>query len=196
VKRRGGRRLDAKGRSTKPGRFLQLTHFMLESAAWKSLDAVERALCVEVAQRWTGFNNGHIGLGVRQAGKALHVKPQTVGRAFATLQERGFLALQRDSTFDQKRLAREWRVTFFPMGDCRAPSSPPSNDFMRWRPPPGEQNPEPFGGTPSAVSEHDDGTNRAARPIQCPQTALKPRVIALHRAVWGHTSSYQDREVA
>lgn len=135
MKRSKGRRVDPTGRSTKPGRFLQLTHFMLGTAAWRNLDPIARALFVEVAQRWTGFNNGQIGLGVRDAGAALHIKPQTAGKAFAVLVDRGFLVLVTESTFAQKRLTREWRVTCLPVGDCRAPSSPPTHDYARWQSP-------------------------------------------------------------
>ena len=114
------------------------------SEAWKSLTPVPRALFVEVAQRWNGFNNGQIGLGIREAGRAIHVKHTTACWAFRVLQERGFLVLTRDSSFDQKRLAREWRVTAYPMGDYRNPTALATKEFMRWRPPTGNQNAGPF----------------------------------------------------
>jgi hypothetical protein len=193
-KARSGRRVNATGRSTKPDRFLQLSHFLLASAAWRSLDPVARSLFVEVAQRYTGFNNGSIGLGVREAGVALHVKPETAGKAFKALQDRGFLVLQRESSFDQKRLAREWRLTIFPMGDCRAPTAPPTKDYVRWQPDQ-KQKLEPFGGTHRAVMEHDHGQKCTDGQIQYPKTALSGRIGRLHRAVWGYTSSYQGEVV-
>jgi len=120
-----------------------LPHFLLKSEAWKSLTPVPRALFVEVAQRWNGFNNGRIGLGIREAGQAIHVKHTTACSAFRVLQERGFLVLTRDSSFDQKRLAREWRVTAFPLGDYRQPTAPPTREFARWRLPSENQNAGP-----------------------------------------------------
>ena len=54
-----------------------LPHFLLKSEAWESLKPVPRALFIEVAQRWNGFNNGRIGLGIREAGQAIHVKHTT-----------------------------------------------------------------------------------------------------------------------
>ena len=60
----------AKGRTGKTERHVRLTHFLLGTPAWKSLDPVARALLVEVMQRYTGFNNGTVGLGVRQAAAA------------------------------------------------------------------------------------------------------------------------------
>ena len=134
-RRKPGRRVDQTGRSVGVDRFLAMPHYLLKSAAWKSLAPTPRALFVEVAQRWNGFNNGSIGLGVREAGHALHVKHTTAGAAFKVLQERGLLELMRDSGFDQKRLAREWRVTAFAVGDYQAPTSRPTNDFLRWQAP-------------------------------------------------------------
>jgi hypothetical protein len=129
-----GRGVDATGRTIKRDRFLQLPHFLLTSEAWKSLSPIERTLFIEVAQRYNGHNNGEIGLGVRAAGEALHVRPQTVGNAFHVLIEAGFLKVGRDSAFNVKsRLAREWIVTLFPHGDRLA-----SRDFMHWRPPTAE----------------------------------------------------------
>jgi hypothetical protein len=140
---RRGRRVNAKGRSVGSDRYLRLPHFMLSSAAWRSLEALPRALFIEVAAKYNGFNNGAIGLGIREAGAALHVKRQTAVNAFRVLQDRGFLLLAKESGFDQKRLAREWVVTLFPVGDERA-----SMDFMRWQPPDLEkQKLGPFGDT-------------------------------------------------
>ncbi len=138
------RRVNQKGRTVGVDRFLMLPHFLLTSEAWKSLTPAQRALFVEVAQRWNGFNNGRIGLGIREAGQAIHVKHTTAATAFRVLQERGFLVLMRDSSFDQKRLAREWRVTAFPSGDYQQPTAPPSLEFSRWRTPPDNQNAGPF----------------------------------------------------
>jgi hypothetical protein len=82
-------------------------------------------------QRYHPGNNGNIGLGVREAGKALGVRPQTAGAAFDMLVDRGFLKVGRDSDFNAKaRLARAWCVTLHPVGD-----TPATKDFMRWCPP-------------------------------------------------------------
>jgi hypothetical protein len=171
-----GRGIDARGRSKKPERYLQLSHFMLTSAAWKSLDPVARALFVELAQRYNGFNNGHIGLGLREAARALKVKPHTVGKAFAALQDRGFVAMTQDSGFDHKRLAREWRITIFPTGDCRAPTAPPTHDYVHWLPDSEKQKPVPFGDAHSAVSGHANGAaSQAASNTVAPNGTIGPR---------------------
>jgi hypothetical protein len=66
-------------------------------------------------------------------------------------QNRGFVVMTQDSGFDHKRLAREWRITIFPTGDCRAPTAPPTHDYVHWRPASEKQKPVPFRDTHSAV---------------------------------------------
>lgn len=173
-KPRRGRRPDATGRSRGTERHIQLTHFLLDSIAWKSLTPTPRALFIEVMKRYNGVNNGHIGLGVREAGEELQVKPHTAGIAFGILMDRGFLAMGQDSSFGQKKLAREWRLTCLPMGPRDAPTSPPTHDYTRWRPAAEKQKPVPFGDTPSAVSGHtaaeNDAEERRTVPLRGTET--------------------------
>jgi hypothetical protein len=138
------RRVNQKGRTVGLDNFLMLPHFLLKSEAWRSLSPVGRALFIEVAQRWNGFNNGKIGLGIREAGQNIRVKHTTAVAAFRVLQERGFLVMTRDSSFDQKRLTREWRVTAFPVGDYRQPKALATKEYLRWRRPSENQNAGPF----------------------------------------------------
>lgn len=161
---------------------------MMDSDAWQSLDATQRALYVETLRRYTGFNNGHIGFGVREAGQALHIKPHTAGLAFGVLMERGFLVCAKDSTFGQKKLAREWRITALSMGPWDAPTSPPTNDYMRWRPSgmlTEKQKPVPFGDTLSAVWGHTGPENEAET---APTVAPNGTKAASLSAVSVHTS--------
>lgn len=85
-----GRRTDPKGRSKGTERGIWIERFHLDSPAWKSLRPLPRALFLEVLQRYNGFNNGRIGLGVLEAGRELHVKKNTAGLAFKVLVDRGF----------------------------------------------------------------------------------------------------------
>jgi hypothetical protein len=117
-----------KGRS-KAGRFVKIEHYLLNCAAYRSLDTVARCLYLELKQRYTGFNNGQIALGVRTAADALGVSKNTAQRAFVALEDRGFIRVATPSSFDQKRLSREWLLTELP--DDRD-GTKPSKDFMRW----------------------------------------------------------------
>jgi DNA-binding transcriptional MocR family regulator len=81
--------------------------------------------------RYNGFNNGSIGLSVRDAAVALNVGRSTASRAFKELQDRGFIETVRKGHFDRKaRHASEWRLTEHP---CNVTGSLPSKTFMRWR---------------------------------------------------------------
>jgi hypothetical protein len=184
-RRRRGRRINAKGRSTNNGRHIQLTHFMLQSVAWRSLRPIERALYIEVLLRYTGFNNGSIGLGVREAGEALYAKPHTAGTAFDVLVERGFLALGKDSSFGQKKLTREWRVTSLPMGPWDAPTSSPTHDYMRWRPAAEKHFPVPFEDTFSAPEGHTSPEIDPQKPRTVPLRGTNGSPLS---AAEGHTS--------
>jgi hypothetical protein len=186
------RKVNATGRTERTERHVRLTHFLLNSAAYGSLGPAPRALLVEVLKRYTGFNNGSIGLGVREAAAALHVKPQTIGRAFKALQDRGFVAMTRGSSFHQKKLTREWRVTFLPVGDFQSPTSRPTHDYVHWRAPPEKQKPVPFRDTLSAEKGYRSGQPTKSGPVQCPQTALSSQTPAPLSAVSEHPSSYQD----
>ena len=86
-------------------------------------------LTVPDLERSLDYYRRAIGLGVREAGQALHIRPQTAGRAFQVLIAKGFLRIGRNSAFNVKsKLAREWIVTLFPFRDSS------TNDFIRWRP--------------------------------------------------------------
>lgn len=192
-KRSRARGVTASGRSATPSRYVQLTHFMLNSEAWQSLRPVARALFVELNQRFSGFNNGNIGFGWREAAKALHVKPETVGKAFKELQNRGFIKMTRKSGFDQKRLACEWRLTTLPMGDARAPTSPPTNDYVHWKSELKKQKPDPKGSMHRAERECRNRISLTGEQVQHPQSALPESVWPSHRSEKGYTSSYHAR---
>jgi hypothetical protein len=124
------RRQNATGRSRGDVRHVRLYHWLLDSPAWKSLKPVERALYIELAQRFNGSNNGHIGLSVRDAGDALRISKNTAARAFMTLQKRGFVEVVRRGHFDRKqRHASEWRLTEHP---CDVTGELATKAFMRW----------------------------------------------------------------
>jgi hypothetical protein len=111
---------------------VRLYHWFLKSEAWKSLSPNARALYVEVVTRYNGSNNGRIGFSIRDAAKALHIGRTGASAAFAELQDRGFLVIEKRSAFSLKtKLATEWRLTEFP---CDVTNALSTRDFMRWTP--------------------------------------------------------------
>jgi hypothetical protein len=116
----------------KESRHVRLYHWVLKSEAWRSLSPKARALYVEVATRYNGSNNGRIGFSVRDAAKALHIGKHAASTAFAELQDRGFLVIEKRSAFSLKiKMATEWRLTEFP---CDVTNTLSTRDFMRWSP--------------------------------------------------------------
>ena len=128
------KQLKRKGRSNKEARHVRLYHHVLTSSAWQSLDAVARAIYIEMASRYAGAgsNNGRIGYAVREAADALHISKATASRAIRQLQDRGFIVATQQGTFNRKvRHSTEWRLTEF---GCDVTNALPTKDFMRWTP--------------------------------------------------------------
>ena len=89
--------------------FVQLHHWVMKTAAWRDLDAVARALYVELKTHYNGANNGTVGLGVRDAGVALGMSSATAWRAFVRLQEHGFIEATSLGKFGNGyHLSTEW----------------------------------------------------------------------------------------
>ena len=91
-------------------RFVKLRHSLLGSTIWQSLGAAEQALYVNIASRYTGFNNGAIPYSVRDAKEVLHVGQTTAYRAFRGLQDRGLIVCRKPG--DRAR-AGVWELTEF-----------------------------------------------------------------------------------
>lgn len=118
-------------RKGKP-KYLSLESYMVKSDAWRSLMPNDRALYLELKWRFDGFNNGRIGLGVREAADALNIGKNACWASFRTLQEKGFIRVAKASGFNIKsRRSTEWRLTEIKSdinGDL------PTMEFMKWRP--------------------------------------------------------------
>ena len=112
-------------------RFVRLTHSMMQSQAWRSLDGNARAIYAELAMLYRGpdTNNGRIGFSVRQAAHAINVSKDTAARAMRRLEERGFIVATSKGCFDGKRDASRWRLTEF---KCDNTGRPASRDFETW----------------------------------------------------------------
>jgi hypothetical protein len=124
------RRLPRESRSI--DRHVRLHHYLMDTAAWKSLPAAARAIYVGLARHYNSKNNGRIGYSVRQASKDTNVSPDTASRMLNLLQERGFTALMKKGAFNRKaRHATEWRLTEY---ICDVTGQMPSKEFARWRP--------------------------------------------------------------
>jgi hypothetical protein len=113
-----------------PGdRYVGLSHYLLNSEAYKTLDARAVKILIDIWKRHNGTNNGTITFSVREAAE-IGVPRMVASRMLALLVERGFLAVVRNSAFTVKtKQARTWRLTAEPYAGAQG-----SKDFMRWKP--------------------------------------------------------------
>ena len=121
------------GRSKGSDRYYALFAWFTNTDAWRSLNAVERCVYLQLAQRYRGTNNGRIVFGVRDGEKELRVGRATILRALHTLEQRGFVAVTRKGHFARKegsRAATEWRLTQF---GCDVTGALATKDFARWQ---------------------------------------------------------------
>jgi hypothetical protein len=150
-----GRGCDAQGRSETAPRFVQLEHWFLDHPAVLRLSGDAFKVMVYMHKRFTGYNNGVIGFGTRsgctvkvngkesvckdilphkgradRSGKSVQGR---VRRALKELEAAGFIVCTKESTFDQKRRAREWRLTWIYTGSPERPT-PATREYAQPRP--------------------------------------------------------------
>lgn len=130
-------KVNAKGRNGNPiERFTRLPHRILISEAYRSLDPVARSLLTELAMIENGKNNGSLWLSVADATDRLGLSDaRPAMRAFEDLQDRGFIAMTKDSHFSIKTAetsrARCWAITWLAFGN-----KPPANSWQAYEAPP------------------------------------------------------------
>ena len=150
-------------------RWVGLPHWMMKSAAFRSLPGDAVKLLLAVWQRHNGVNNGEITFSCREAAEIGLTQSQTA-RMFDLLVERGFLVCTRSSSFNRKRVARCWRITAEKCGDEQA-----TKEFMRWASPTNGASANlkhsPTGGTHSSTG----GTMVAKLPSTVPWVGLYGR---------------------
>ena len=117
-------------------RFVQLFHWMLRSDAWKDLDAVARAIYVELTARYNGSNNGRIAYSARQAAIDLKISKDTAARALRSVQSHGFIVVEQRGAFHCKvRHASEYRLTIYDSDIATDYASKlATKECMSWRP--------------------------------------------------------------
>jgi DNA-binding transcriptional MocR family regulator len=121
------------GRSNGTGRYVAISHWMMRTEAWRSLNTVARCAYVELAARYAGpgSNNGRLPYSLREMAEALNVSKMTAQRALVMLQERGFIVETKRGAFSLKeRHATEYRLTEF---GCDVTGALSTKDFARWR---------------------------------------------------------------
>jgi hypothetical protein len=99
------------GRSKYHGRFIAVPYYLVQTHAWSRLTPIARATWLEIAALYTGNNNGRLAVSTRWLAGRLNVSLTSAWRAVGELVTFGFLECTQASSFSQKRLAAEYRLT-------------------------------------------------------------------------------------
>jgi hypothetical protein len=120
-----------KSKRTSEGQYVPLPYGQLKSEAWRSLSGAAVRLWLELHTRYNGGNNGVLTLSYAEASEALNMGKATVKRAYGELVAKGFLALEREGNWYNRR-AHEWRLTTKQMQTVRGKVSA-TQDWHRFR---------------------------------------------------------------
>jgi len=126
---RGGK--PSKGKRSLEGQYVNLPYAILKSPAWRSLSGASVKVWCELHTRYNGGNNGTVRLSMNEAVEALGIGKSTVKRAFDDLQKKGFIALETEGSWYNRR-THEWRLTTKPMQRAKG-NDPATNDWRSWR---------------------------------------------------------------
>ena len=110
------------------GGVMVVSRAMRESYSYESMPATAKVLMDLLQMQWR--NDRPVAYGVREAGQKIGCKPETAGKAFKVLQDRGFIVCETESLFNSRTgsKAREWRLTWMPF-ECRNPT----HDWEKWK---------------------------------------------------------------
>jgi hypothetical protein len=113
----------------KRGGVLVVSRRMRESAVYESMPPAAKVLMDLLHIQWR--NDKPVAFGVREAAKKIGCKPETAGKMFNILQERGFIVCVNQSLFNSKTgsKTREWRLTWMPFDFKK-----PTHDWENWTP--------------------------------------------------------------
>jgi hypothetical protein len=93
-------------------RFIQLWSNVKRSQAYHDLSVYGRCALIELLDRYTGCNNGMIGLGCRELAEEMRCSRDTAARALRELDDSGLARPLTPGVWRGKR-ATEWRLTFY-----------------------------------------------------------------------------------
>ena len=119
-------RQNKKGRSRSDGQYMTLSYFQVHHPKWRSLSGNAIKVFIELRSRYNGGNNGKVRLSLDEGARLLGISKSTVSRAFAELEEKGFIDKTRQGQW-YGRKATEWRLTDLPCDRNLA-----TRDWQNW----------------------------------------------------------------
>jgi hypothetical protein len=111
--------------------FVQIYRFIKRSQAWHDLSVYARCTLIELLDRYSGCNNGMIGLGCRELSEALKCSKDTAAQALRELDD-SRLAQARTAGVWRGKRATEWWISFYrcdKTGELPNKSWPPRSQY-------------------------------------------------------------------
>jgi hypothetical protein len=154
------------------GKFVMLSHWLLDSKSWRTMSPGPRALYVEIRRRFNGSNNGRITLSHREAAVKLSVHRNTVGAWFRELESRGFITATRGHFLGPSGVGE---TTHWALDEEAMDGLPPVKKFASWTP---EQDQKPRTKNRTPRHKKQDGAeenpaNSTGHSRSQPATVLK-----------------------
>ncbi len=112
---RKSKRKSVKNRSEK-GRFLQMPHALLTHQNYLSLSAHARALLIDIALQYNGYNNGDLCAAWTFMKKRGHKSKDTLNRKLNELLEKGMIIKSRQGCLGKCNL---FAITWQPINECK-----------------------------------------------------------------------------
>lgn len=125
-----------KSKRKSEGQYVPLPYAQLKSDAWRSLSGSAVRVWLELHTRYNGANNGKLTLSYAEAGEVLGMGKATVQRAYAELVAKGFIVLEQEGNWYNRR-AHEWRLTTKPMHEAKRKVTA-TQDWRNYHPPDGQ----------------------------------------------------------
>ena len=111
------------------GRFAGIPVSIIKHEVFRELNPPAVSVLLGICVRFYGRNNGEIAFSCREAAEFANISKNTAARAFNLLEQLGIIKCITASNFDcRKRLAREWALTYQPIGTKR-----PTNEWKSWK---------------------------------------------------------------
>src|SRR6478672_4150258 len=117
------RRRYRRGRGKAEEQYFGLSYAMAKSPAFRSLSGSALKVFIEIRTRFHGGNNGDLSLSLDEAAGLLGIGKGTAQRAFAELEDKGFLRMVRRGQWIGRQ-ATTWRTT-----DRGCKGELPTNDW-------------------------------------------------------------------
>lgn len=155
------RRRSPKGKRSDDGQYVPLPYAMIKSPAWRALSGPAVKLWLELHTRFNGSNNGKLFLSMNEAAETLGLGKATVQRAFVDLQYKGFLVLEQEGNWYNRR-AHEWRLTT-KATQIRSGTKAPTNDWRFWKPEKTKRGSETGPSASSVVPFEDPKTSHGSK---------------------------------